>query len=334
MVIGILVMVVVIVAGVAEWLHARRCRAAAYLAFGPRAQPRPWVAAAPWLRLAGAGLTAWGLGMLISLAPSFFDVQELAENQKRHLLLVLDVSPSMHLKDSGPGEKKQKRSQRAAAVVRSLMERLVMDQVRVSVIAVYSDARPVVKEAKDLNVIHNILDDLPLDQAFDHGKTNLFAGIDAAAELAEAWRESSATLVLISDGETLPDTTLRRLPRSIAGTLVAGVGNPRRGTLINGEQSRQDAATLRRLAGRLGGRYVDVNEKHLPTETIQSLDQALPVTGEEEAGLRELALAATTLGSLLMAGVPVALGLAGVAPLAPKRRRKISEPKQPSSATV
>jgi len=317
-----IVILLVLLAAVGEWLHARRCRAAAYLAFGPKAKAREWTRFAPWLRLAGVGLTAWGLLTLMSLAPAFFNPEEMAEEQKRHLLLVLDVSPSMHIEDSGKGGEK-KRIHRGAEVVRSLFDRLVMDQVRTTIIAVYTDAKPVVKEARDMNVIANILDDLPMEQAFDHGQTDLFAGVETAAEVAADWREGSATMLVLSDGDTLPDTAIPRLPRSIAGVLVAGVGDPRRGTLINGEQSRQDISTLRRLAGRLGGQYFDVNRKHLPSAALKSVDQALPVTGDHTAGLRELALASTVLGALLLAGVPFALGVAGIAPLKPARSRRL-----------
>lgn len=329
MVTGLIVLGIVALAALAEWLHARRCRFASRLAFGPHASPRPWVVVAPWLRIAGAGLTAWGLLTLIHIAPAFFNPEELAERQKRHLILVLDVSPSMHIEDSGLGGT-QKRIERAGTVVRSLLHRLAMDQVLISVVAVYSEARPVVTEARDLAVIKNILGDLPLDQAFDHGKTDLFSGVEAATELAKDWPEGSATLLIVSDGETLPEMKLPRMPRSVAATLVAGVGNPRRGTLIDGEQSRQDAATLRRLAGRLGGTYFDANEKHLPSEAIDSVDEALPMKGGAETGLRELALASVFIGALILAGLPFALGLGGAAPL---REQTLSRSSTDSSNT-
>jgi Ca-activated chloride channel family protein len=101
------------------------------------------------------------------------------------------------------------------------------------------------------------------------------------------------------------------LPRSISRVLVVGVGDSRTGLYIDGHQSRQDASTLRQLAGRLRGEYFDVNEKHLPSAELTALAAALPLRDTADKGRRELALAAVTTGGILLAGLPVCLALAG-----------------------
>ena len=50
----IVTITVLLLVGVAETIHAARCRKIARLAFGPRQSPRPWATVAPWLRVAAA----------------------------------------------------------------------------------------------------------------------------------------------------------------------------------------------------------------------------------------------------------------------------------------
>ena len=57
-----------LLAGVAESLHARRCRRVARLAFGPGGKPREWTRAAPWIGMAASGALAWGLITLVVMA--------------------------------------------------------------------------------------------------------------------------------------------------------------------------------------------------------------------------------------------------------------------------
>ncbi len=90
---------------------------------------------------------------------------EILPGDERHLLLVLDVSPSMRLQDAGP-DGKLSRMKRAAAIMRSFFERTAIETYKISVIAVYTEAKPVVIATKDMDVIDNILGDLPMHHAF------------------------------------------------------------------------------------------------------------------------------------------------------------------------
>jgi Ca-activated chloride channel family protein len=262
------------------------------------------------VRAASAAALAWGLTTLLLIGPRTARSDSIPQGGYRHLVLALDVSPSMQLQDGGPAGK-QTRAQRARDVLMSLLQRISTDQVRISIVAFYTDAKPVVIDTHDLEVVRNALNDLPLDLAFDVGKTDLLEGVRQAAELAKPWQPDSATLVVVSDGDTIPDRGIADLPRSIHRALIVGVGDSRSGRFIDGHQSRQDISTLRQLAGRLSGNYFDANEKNLPSNLLVALARTLPLRDTQEQGRRELALAAVGSGSFLLALLPVALDLAG-----------------------
>ena len=296
---------------VAEWLHGRRTRQLSYLAFGPTGKPRTWTRMVPWIRCLGLSAVVWGWMTLVGMAPKVFTPREREEHEFHRLVIALDVSPSMQLKDAGLNSDKT-RAQRAGALLESALTRMALDQIRMSLIAVYNGAKRVVVDTRDADVIRNILNDLPMDQAFESGQTQLFAGIQEAADLAREWDKDSATLAIVSDGDTVPETGMPTLPPSIGQVLVVGVGNARTGTYIDGRLSRQDQSTLRQIARRLGGVYHDGNFAHLPTETLKALSESLPLKEEMQYGNREWALAALVLGTLALVGTPVALTRFGV----------------------
>jgi Ca-activated chloride channel family protein len=163
----------------------------------------------------------------------------------------------------------------------------------------------------DLEVVKNILDDLPLASVFNTGKTSLLDGIRESVNLAKGWAPGSTTLLVVSDGDTVPDTGLPELPRSIAQVVILGVGSVRGGANIDGHLSRQDALTLRQLANRLRGAYHDVNDKHVPSEQLRALASVLPLRDHNAQGRRELALAAVGTGAGLLATLPLLLAWLG-----------------------
>jgi len=297
-------------AGLAEGWHVTRMRRLGRLGFGLAGGPRGWVAAVPWARAMASGALAWGLATLLGLGTFFVRQQEVPEGGWRHLVIALDVSPSMQLKDAGP-ERSMTRARRASELVMSLLGRIALDQVRVSVVALYTGARPVVVDCMDVEVIRNILDDLPLEIAFEPGKTSLMEGVRVAADLGKGWGRGTATLMVVSDGDTVPDQGLGALPPAFGGTLVVGVGDAAGGTFIDGHQSRQDAGALRQLAGRLQGNYHDGNARHLPSAELAALSRVMPMRDAAGAGRRQWAMAATGTGAGLLAGLPVALALFG-----------------------
>ena len=297
----------------AEWVHLRRLLPVAYLAFGPKARPAAWVRMVPFLRALAGGALAWGLITLWTLIPKVHNGAGGAfgaDDADKNVLLVLDVSPSMRLEDAGP-TKHQSRMHRARDVLDSFLRRVPLEQYRFTVLAVYNGAKPVVKRTRDVEVIRNILGDLPLHFAFEAGKTKLFEGLQAAAETAKAWEPNSTTLILVSDGDTVPAQGMPKMPASIESVLVVGVGDPLAGTFIDGAQSRQDVSTLRQIATRLGGSFHNGNTKHLSSVLIRDLTQSGAESPLEQLSRREYALAACGLGAGWLALLPLLLQLFG-----------------------
>jgi len=294
----------------AEALHLQRCRRVAALAFGPGGRPRFWARPAPLFRAAAAALVAWGLTTLMLIPPKVFKTEIEVSKDPRHVLLVLDVSPSMMLQDAG-SDGKLSRKKRVSELLESFFKRLHTGSIVWSVVAVHNGAKPVVVDTRDLEVIRNILNDLPMHHAFDIGKTRLFEGLKEAAEVARPWKLASATLVLISDGDTVPATGMPDLPPSINEVLVVGVGDPRVGKFIDGHMSRQDVSTLRQIAARLKGVYHDGNQKHVDSDTLRKLTAMKIEDPLAEITRREWALAACGLGAALLAFLPLALAMWG-----------------------
>jgi Ca-activated chloride channel homolog len=201
--------------------------------------------------------------------------------------------------------------QRARELMQSFFERVPVEHFRVSVVAFYNGAKPVVVDTKDFEVVRNILGDLPMHYAFPAGKTKLFEGLEAAAELAKPWNPRSTTVVVLSDGDTVPATGMPRMPASVHKTIVVGVGDPNVGKFIDGRQSRQDVPTLKQVAARLGGTFHNGNERHLATSLI--LD-AMGLEAEdvfERLTRREYAMIACALGAFTLALLPVLLHFFG-----------------------
>jgi Ca-activated chloride channel family protein len=294
----------------AEHLHARRVKRVAPLAFGPARRPALWARLAPLLRVAAvAGLT-WGMTTLIFLKPKVHRIIGIPESEYRDLLLVLDVSPSMRLQDAGK-DGKQSRRKRAADLLQSFFERVPMEVYRTTVVACYTGAKPVVLRTTDAEVVRNILEDLPMEYAFKAGPTDLFSGIQEAVKIAQPWRPKATTLVVVSDGDTIPGTGMPKLPDSIGSVLIVGVGDPKTGRFIDGHLSRQDVSSLRQMAVRLGGAYHDGNEKHLSTELIRQATGVKTHSLVERLTRREYALMAAGMGASLLGLLPVLLHLVG-----------------------
>lgn len=310
----LLALAALVLATGAEALHLRRIRSVAKLAFGPGGKAAPTGRLAPLLRIGGLAAVTWGLAMLYVLPPAAHRsvVKEVEPKEREHLLMVLDVSPSMRLRDAGSGGK-ESRMDRARAVVDSILARSASEKLHISVVAVYNGAKPVVIETRDLEVIHNLMDDLPMHQAFPSGKTKLLDGLAEAVKIATPWPRQSATLVLISDGDSVPATGMPKMPPSVSGVLIAGVGDPVKGTFIDGHHSRQDGSTLRQIAVRLGGEYHDGNMKLVPTDMLNRLGTLASGKKGRIPGMRELAISAVVLGGATLSLLPLLLHFTGSA---------------------
>ena len=159
---------------VGEWLHTRRIRRLGRLAFGPTARPRRWTALVPVLRVITLTAIAWAMVALFTLKPKQFKEgdEQIPTEECRRLLFLLDVSPSMVITVAGEDGRLTRR-RRVHELVGSIMERAVTDQCLMSVVAFYTGALPVVENCRDPEIVRNIMDELPLEYAFQYGKTML-----------------------------------------------------------------------------------------------------------------------------------------------------------------
>ncbi len=298
---------IMLVAVIAEFLHWRRLQRVARLAFGPQERPAYWVYLAPLFRVLGLSLASWGfLSLLLVVEARVHNTGEIEEEDYKHLVLVVDVSPSMHLEDAGP-EGDRTRRQRASDVLASLFNRIPMRQFKVSVVAVYTDAKMILEDSKDHEVVRHIMETMPMWHAYKPGKTKLMDGITEAVKVAKPWNPGSTYILMLTDGDTVPSTGMPKMPASVADFLVVGVGNSTNGTFIDGHQSRQDINTLRQIANRLRGTYHNGDKKHLTSQIVSQFTRADDDDDRKAWTRREWALFAVIVGSAVFAILPIML---------------------------
>jgi Ca-activated chloride channel family protein len=317
----------------AEALHWPRVQRVAGLAFGPSRRPALWAMLTPFLRVIGVTAVSWGLVTLLLLPPKVHKIGEISESDYKNLLIVYDASPSMRLVDAGPTQQ-QSRRQRAADLLKSFFARTPIELYKISVIAVFTGAKPVVVGTSDMEVVQNILGDLPLQYAFKPGPTDLFSGLTEAAKIARPWRPRSTTVLVISDGDTIPATGTPKLPDSVAHVLVIGVGDTQAGRFIDGHQSRQDASTLRQLAARLGGNYHNGNEKQIGSALVKEATFFEGKSIVEKLTRREYAIMAVAAGSTILAALPILLWYFGTTWKPGTQVRRVHEKSANSLATA
>ncbi len=297
-------LLVLLLSAMAEALHARRVRVAARLAFGPEGRARGWTVVSPFLRCLSLAAFAWGLAVTWQLHQAAKDGKPAETAESTRLVFVADLSPSMYLKDAGP-EGKATRQQRMREEVEAVLMRVGGD-LRYGVVGFYTEARSVVMDARDPELVRNVFDGLPVQYVMKPGSTDLGAAINAAVKVVAPLPEKTVRLVIFTDGDTVPLQPILPRPKSVKDVLVLGVGDPRKGTFIAGHQSRQDAEVLANVARALRGSYYDVNEKHLPTDALGDLVRRTPPP-KSGLDLAQLAVLAMLLGSAVLALLPVAL---------------------------
>jgi len=322
-------------AGLAERLHARRVLRISRLAFGPTGRPAGWTVAVPALRCTGVGLAVWGALVLMAYDP--IDTERTPNPRaSRQLLVCLDVSPSMHVEDAGPDAEKISRARWAGRLVQGVLDRLDMKETRISVVGFYTKALPILQDTTDSNVVANMFDGLRLHVAFHSGATDLDAGVRMALETARPWARNSTTLVVISDGDIDKPVGPLVVPGSIASTIVIGVGDPGKASLVSGHSSRQDTWALKQLAARLNGVYHEGNRLHLPSSILDRLSMITPNAGGL-IGLREAGILALGVGAGVLGLVGPALMLMGLRGAHRRDRRAAdarADGRSPSTVTV
>ncbi len=161
---------VLVLASLAEWLHARRIRVVSRLAFGPAGEARRWTQAVPWLRVLSLAAVTWGLVTLLTLQNRAASEggQKGRDEHATRVIFVGDLSPSMYLQDAGP-DGKQTRQARMREVVEGILQR-VSGNLRFGVIGFYTESLPVVMEARDPELVRNVFNGLPLTYAMPAGR--------------------------------------------------------------------------------------------------------------------------------------------------------------------
>ena len=290
----------------AEKLHERRCRRVVRLATGPTGSPRRWVGMVPVVKAVALSAMAWSLTTLYFETGSAFQRDEAEDRResKRHVTFVADLSPSMLLEDAGP-KGDLSRLARAHEVVDGILRRLDGDVIY-SVMCFYTDAFPVVVEATDAELVRNVFDGLPLWYVMTPGKTDLGTGVRLTLDHLNEYSEASTTVFLLTDGDAIDLGVVPKPPESVRDVYVLGVGDPNQGTFIDDHISRQDAAMLGTLAGRLRGQYIDVNEKHLTTLAMGNLARGTSAV-KKSYTLVDVAIFVFLAGAIVNVLIPLAL---------------------------
>lgn len=295
----------------AEKLHERRCRAVARLAAGPTGTLRRWVRVVPLVKAFTLSAMAWALVTLLYGTGGAYqtDHDTLDRHQsQRQVLFVADLSPSMLLRDAG-SKGDLTRAERAYEVVDGILRRLD-GEVVYSVIVFYTEALPVVVDATDAELVRNVFNGLPIRFVMKPGQTDLGTGVRRALEHLADYPAASTTVFLLTDGDATDLGTIPKLPPAVREVHILGVGDPNQGTFIDGHMSRQDTSLLSTLAGRLRGKYVDVNEKHVTTLALGQLARSSGAT-KSSYGLVDFAIFLCAAAALVHALIPVALEYLG-----------------------
>ena len=219
------------------------------LAFGPDQRPAPWARLVPALRVAcRLAASCWGLATLWVLPPRPTAAETIPDNQRRHFLIVLAVSPSMRLKDAGPNhgpEPAQARGGRHGVVFPADPGRDLPDVGRG--LLQRREARRGGHEGPRGGPQH--FRDLPMQYPFPPARPTS-SPAQGGRQIAQPWPPKSTLLLLLSDGDTVPATGMPGLPASIADVLVVAWATPPRQIFIDGRccagrQQRRPDATRR-----------------------------------------------------------------------------------------
>ena len=303
----VITVAVALTATLAELWHLRRIGKIRWLAFGPNGQPAAWSWLAPVFRVVGLSLAVWGFASLwFVVQAEVHNKNEIEENEYKHLVLVVDVSPSMRLKDAGPDGKTSRR-QRASDILESLFNRIPMRQFKITLIAVYTDAKMLLEDSQDHEVVRYIMEEMPMWHAYKPGKTKLMTGIELASKVTKPWNPKSAYVLMLTDGDTVSAKGMPTMPASVIEFVVVGVGDSTSGSFIDGHQSRQDINTLRQVANRLRGVYHNGNRNHLTSQVVGKFVEQQREDAKQTWGRREYSLLAAVIGSAIFSMIPIML---------------------------
>jgi Ca-activated chloride channel family protein len=315
-----------VVAGCAEMMHARRVAASRPLLHANDATPAEWTRHLPWIRTTCLALLASAFGILYHASASAQNGQ--TKPRERHLVVLLDVSPSMLIRDAGESGT-ESRAERAAQILTEILNRCPGDHIKLSLVAFYTEPKALVQDTTDRNVVRYMASELPLHILFKPGKTDLLKSLNQTPKLTPDLPYRSASLLVLSDGDAVANTGLTPLPNSFDEALFVGVGRTSSGTFIDDHNSRQDNASLASLARRLRATYFDLNQKPLPLNALPNL--TIPSTSRPLSvdRLIPIAKALAALTTSLLTLLPIALTYFGTT----SRNRHSHQPWIPQATT-
>lgn len=294
--------------GFGELLHARRTRAVTALLIANHLAPASWTRSLQWIRPLALALLAASLHTLWLTHPTA--APEKSPPRERNLIVLLDVSPSMLIRDAGDATT-ESRAERASKLLTDLLNRCPGDHVKISLAAFYTHTKPLVQSTTDRNVIRHMASELPLHILFQPGKTDLLKSLNELPKLFPNLPYRSTSLLVLSDGDAVAKTGLNPLPNAFDEVLFVGVGRTSGGTFIDDHNSRQDNASLASLARRLRASYQDANQKPLALNVLPHLTVPSPSKALSPNQLILLAKIGTALASVLLALIPLALSRFG-----------------------
>lgn len=297
---------------IAEVLHARRCVRLRGLLF--HASHVPWgrISTLAATRVAGFSLVCLGLAKLSLDSSHPAELNFVFNNEETdRLLILLDCSQSMNLRDAGP-EGNKSRGERAADLIRDVLLGEKRELPRTSLVVFADETTPLAIDTSDWKVIRHCLNNRNLSTVlFDDELTTISAALEeVCAEYADGWPDRSTALLLVTDGDSEDTVEGFELPRSIRRSVVVGIGSAE-GRQIGDFQSRQDAENLDAIAKALGGVYVNCNTDPIPPQSLGRVPpSATPGGGGKDdnvdtpLGRRSYwALIVLGLGSLLLVAV-------------------------------
>lgn len=305
-----------VIATVGEWLHARRVARTGRLTFGSAGAPRAWTKAVPFLRVPALASLVWALATLGSYDHSLRGGGD-DPASKRRMLVLLDVSPSMYLTDAGENGTEARRV-RGYKVLKSILDRMPDKNVLYTVAGFYSEARLMVKDCRERGVVLHFAGETPFALTFDPGKSDLLKSLNKAGDLVKEHPAKTTTVLVISDGDSVPPKGLNPMPSSVDKIYFLGVGDTGRGVSIDGHVSRQDKESLSQLARRLGGEYHNCNRMRVPDAVLDAIATRAAAEGPMQIDRRLFALLVAVVSAALIGLLPIALEYAG-APAAPRR---------------
>ncbi len=227
--------------------------------------------------------SAWILSILAISGPYLQqETHEQLEARGIDITIIVDISPSMGVKDVKPN-----RLQRAKFELHDFINRLAED--RVALLAYSASAYRLLPLTSDYSTVRHFINALDTRLTRQHG-SNLTQALETASQLLQDSSENGRAIILLTDGETHDaDSVLQagaRLGVSGIPIYILGVGTTAGGPVYNARGqflyyddkaviSRLDTALLASLAQQSGGIYTSLRSDDSDWDALFSGIQTL-----------------------------------------------------------